>query len=71
MTAIDWGWSVDETAARLMQESEKAKTKGREYADLTARNAAAAIARHDRRVAVGESALGMESSSASAMVRSR
>jgi hypothetical protein len=35
----------EETAARLMQESSKAKENGEAYARLTAENAAAAIAR--------------------------
>jgi hypothetical protein len=45
MTAITWGWSVDETAARLMEESTKAHENGERYASLTARNAAAAVER--------------------------
>jgi hypothetical protein len=45
MTAISWGWSVDDTAARLMEESTKAQTSGKAYADLTARNAALAVER--------------------------
>src|SRR5271165_5002548 len=45
MTAIDWGWSVDEAAARLMEESTKAQENGKGYADLTARNAALAVER--------------------------
>jgi hypothetical protein len=45
MTAIDWGWTVKETAARLMEESSKAKENGSKYADLTARKAAAAVER--------------------------
>ena len=45
MTAISWGWSVDETAARLMEESLKAKENGEAYATLTTRNAATAVAR--------------------------
>jgi hypothetical protein len=45
MTAIDWGWSVDDTAARLMEESGKAQENGEGYALATARNAAAAIER--------------------------
>ena len=45
MTAIDWGWSVDETAAKLSEESVKARENGEAYAALTARNAAAAVAR--------------------------
>ena len=45
MTAITWGWTVEETAERLMEESIKAKANGRGYADLTARNAALAVER--------------------------
>jgi hypothetical protein len=45
LTAIDWGWSVEETAARLMQESSKAHENGEAYALRTARSAAAAIER--------------------------
>lgn len=45
MTAITWGWSTDETAARLMEESAKAQENGERYAGLTARNAAAAVER--------------------------
>ena len=42
---MDWGWSVEETAARLMQESGKAQENGEAYALRTARNAAAALER--------------------------
>jgi len=45
MTSITWGWSVDETAARLIEESAKAQANGDRYAILTARNAAAAVER--------------------------
>ena len=45
MTAISWGWTVDETKDRLMEESAKAQENGERYADLTARNAAAAVER--------------------------
>jgi hypothetical protein len=45
MTAITWGWSVDETKARLMEESAKAQANGERYAELTARNAALAVER--------------------------
>ena len=45
MTAITWGWSIDETADRLIEESTKAQTSGRNYADLMARNAAVAVGR--------------------------
>jgi hypothetical protein len=45
MTAIDWGWSIEDTAARLMEESTKAKENGERYAQLTAQNAAAAVER--------------------------
>ena len=45
MMAIDWGWSVTATAARLMEESRKAQENGERYALGTAQNAAAAVAR--------------------------
>jgi hypothetical protein len=48
MTAITWGWSAAETAERLMEESTKARANGRDYADLTARNAALAVERRSR-----------------------
>jgi hypothetical protein len=45
MIALDWGWSMAATAARLMQESRKAQENGKRYALLTVQNAAAAVAR--------------------------
>jgi hypothetical protein len=45
MTALTWGWGKDEIAARLMEESSKAQTNGRGYADLTVRNASLAVER--------------------------
>jgi hypothetical protein len=45
MTAINWGFGVDDTAERLMEESTKAQSNGRDYAKLTARNAALAVER--------------------------
>ena len=45
MTAITWGWSIDDTAERLMEESTKAQANGKNYAALTARNAALAVER--------------------------
>jgi len=45
LLALDWGWSVAATAARLMQESSKAKENGEDYARRTADNAAAALSR--------------------------
>ena len=45
MIAIDWGWSVEETAARLMEQSPKARENGDRYAWLTARRAAVAADR--------------------------
>lgn len=45
LLAIDWGWSVEQTAARLMQESGKAQENGEAYALRTARSAAATIDR--------------------------
>ena len=49
LLAIDWGWSVEETATRLLQESSKAQENGKAYALRTAQNAAAAIARRGER----------------------
>lgn len=48
MTAISWGHSIEETAARLMEESGKARENGERYALLTAQNAAAANERRER-----------------------
>jgi len=45
MTAIDWGWTPEETARRLMEESGKARENGQQYAIATATNAAAAVMR--------------------------
>jgi len=45
LTAIDWGFSVEDVASRLMEESPKARENGHRYALLTATNAAAAIQR--------------------------
>jgi hypothetical protein len=45
LLAIDWGWSVEETADRSMQESGKAQENGEAYALRTARSAATAIER--------------------------
>ena len=53
MTAIDWGWSIEETAAKLLEVSEKARERARlkdeGYALITAQNAAAAVERNDRK----------------------
>ncbi len=49
LLAIDWGWGIEETAARLMQESGKAQENGEAYALRTARNAVAAIERRGGR----------------------
>jgi hypothetical protein len=50
MTAIDWGWSVEATAARLLKVSEKARERVRlrdeGYPLVTARSAADAVARN-------------------------
>ncbi len=45
LIAIDWGWCVEETAARLLQESRKAQENGEAYALRTAHNAEAAVER--------------------------
>jgi len=50
MTAIDWGWSIEDTAAKLPDVSEKARERVRlkdeGYALITAQNAAAAVERN-------------------------
>jgi len=46
---LDWGWGVEDTAARLMQESSKAQENGEAYALRTAQNAAAIERRGERR----------------------
>ncbi|MGA7238858.1 MAG: DNA-primase RepB domain-containing protein [Bryobacteraceae bacterium] len=43
MTAIDWNFSVEATADRLMEESTRARERGKDYALVTARNAATAV----------------------------
>lgn len=44
-TAIEWGWSIQATAGRLMELSSKAKENGEAYAVLTATNAAHSVDR--------------------------
>ena len=44
MLAISWGFEQTETAARLMEESEKARQRGRPYADMIAATAAGFVA---------------------------
>lgn len=48
MTAISWGHGIEATAAQLMDESSKARENGERYAQMTAENAAAAVARRER-----------------------
>jgi hypothetical protein len=49
MTALDWGWNIEETAARLMEVSTKARENCERYAAVTAQNAAAAVERNAQR----------------------
>ncbi len=49
LLALDWGWTIVETAARLVQESDKAQENGEIYALRTARNAAAVLERRGGR----------------------
>jgi hypothetical protein len=42
MIAMDWGWSIEETAAQLMRVSAKAGENGEAYAHRTAQAAAQA-----------------------------
>jgi hypothetical protein len=48
MLAIDWGFSIEHTAARLLQHSSKAREEGEPYAMRTAERAAAAIGRRQQ-----------------------
>lgn len=48
-TAIEWGWSEDATASRLLELSEKAKKNGESYALLTARKASESVMRRPYR----------------------
>jgi hypothetical protein len=50
LIAIDWGWGMEDTAARLLEESGKARENGEAYALRTARSAAAAVERRGRRL---------------------
>jgi hypothetical protein len=45
LLAIDWGWSIAETCARLLDNSSKARENGAAYARLTVERAAAAVYR--------------------------
>ena len=45
MITISWGWNLEETAERLMEESAKARANGKAYAELTSRNAGLAVDR--------------------------
>ena len=53
MTAIDWGWSIEKTAAKLPEVIEKARERvqcgDKGYPEVTAQNAAAAVERNDRK----------------------
>lgn len=48
-TAREWGWTVPETASRLMELSSKARENGERYAKLTAERAAASVDRQPYR----------------------
>jgi hypothetical protein len=45
MTAITWGWSVEDTSDKLMELSGKARENGESYALRTSQNAASAVER--------------------------
>jgi hypothetical protein len=57
MTAIDWGWSVEDTAAKLVEVSEKASDRVRlkdvGYPLVTADHAAAAVERNRQKAGRG------------------
>jgi hypothetical protein len=46
MTAIDWGWSIEDTAAKLPEVSESARLKDEGYALVSAQNAGTAVERN-------------------------
>ena len=48
-TAIEWGWSIEATASRLLELSAKAKENGERYATLTATRAAESVERQPYR----------------------
>lgn len=48
LLAIDWGWSIADTCACLLEKSSKARETGEAYAWLTTRRAAAVIAMRRR-----------------------
>jgi hypothetical protein len=52
-TALDWGFDIPKTTARLMEVSSKAKENGPRYAALTAQNAAAAVERKGQKAGRG------------------
>jgi hypothetical protein len=45
LISLDWGWSIADTAARLLEISSKARENGERYAWLTVERAAAALHR--------------------------
>jgi hypothetical protein len=45
MTAIDWGWGIENVAERLMELSVKAREEGERYALQTSRAAAQVLQR--------------------------
>lgn len=53
MTAIDWGWSIEETARKLPEVSERARErvqlKDGGYSLITSQNAASAVASNDQK----------------------
>jgi hypothetical protein len=53
MTALDWGFDIPETTAKLMEVSDKAKENGPRYAALTTQNATAAVERKGQKAGRG------------------
>jgi RepB DNA-primase from phage plasmid len=53
MTALDWGFDIPETTAKLLEVSQKAKESGPRYAALTTQNAAAAVENRGQRAGRG------------------
>jgi hypothetical protein len=59
LLAIDWGWSIEEACARLLEKSRKARENGEGYARRTAQRAAAVVDRRAGQFQAGATFGGM------------
>jgi len=53
MAALEWGFDIPETTAKLLEVSTKARENGPRYAALTAQNSAAAVERNGQKAGRG------------------